>query len=1045
MTQDFQSRPLRADASGGSLRARRPSRPPRFRKASGRIPGGTGIAERLASLRAWARQRGRKRLLRDGAACFGGFLVLYVGYLWITLPDVSDEASLIPVHSSVIVDRNGTELYRLYNEEDRTIIPTEDIPRHMKDAIVAIEDERFYDRGCLDMRAIARAFFRFGQAGGASTLTRQLARNALNLKNDNIINRKLKEIILGCSLEQRYEKDDLLALYLNWIPFGQNAYGVEQASRRYFNTSAKDLSLAQSAIMAALPQRPTYFSPYGKHVRTELTEAGLARLADGDIEDANDLRDEDFLIGLLGNTFGSGSSAVYVGGRTDQVLRNMQDAGTITEEEREAALAELKTITFEAARESIRAPHYVLWVKRQLEEMLAGGAEEGFLSQGGLTIETTLDWELQQIAESIINAKKDDIARLYGANNIALLAADPVTKEILAYVGNVDYAEGEHDGKVDMVQAPRQPGSSFKPLVYASAFEQGFAPGTVLHDIPLKLGTDEPQNFDGSFWGLTNVRRALAGSRNIPAIEAFYMAGGEEAVLDTASRLGAVSPEIERRKRRESEPDYSYGWPLSLGSGETPLLEMVQAYSTLADAGVYKPIVSIRQIKDRRGNILPMANDNAEGDQVIDPRIAYQVTSVLSDAGARPNEFWSSVLSVPGFQAAAKTGTSNKCLERDAKGNCKQRKPDNMWTMGYTPNLVVGVWIGNADATALSDKAEALSVAAPIWKDFMTKAQKELENPKTTFTMPSGLVQPQISGLSGELPSECTPIELRRSDIFLQEKSPKLQDPACRRVEIDKVTNLLASDSCPPEAREMKSFYVPYTVVPPPIDKQVMAWVTARAGTGSLPLPAIPKEKCDISKTPGRLEKPSVTITSPSDGGSATYPSFTPQFSHKGAPIREVLYEVDGKPVARATEAPFVIPIRLPKSIAKSGDHELRVTLTDIYYNVAKDTVDFDFEDDRGGPSIRLTEPEDAVQAGSGFVIRATAEDDEGGIKYVQFFLDDQLLTTKPKEPFTLTYSIAVPGKYEMRAVATDLAGNTSEDVLTITVEGERPLLEPQE
>lgn len=1040
MPNDFQSRSLQPDEHKPMSRVRRPARIPKMK-----TPRGRSFRERIDMVVAWARQRGRKKLIRDAAAGFGGFLILYFGFLWITLPDISDEASLIPVHSSVIVDRNGIELYRLYNEEDRTIIPKEQIPQHMKDAIVAIEDQRFYERGCLDMRALARVVFRFGKAGGASTLTRQLARNALNLKNDNIINRKLKELILGCTLEHRYEKEEVLALYLNWIPFGQNAYGVEQASRRYFNTSAKDLSLAQSAVLAALPQRPSYFSPYGSHIRTELTEEGKERLANGDIEDADDLRDEDYLIGLLGNTFGSGASPLYVGGRTDQVLANMEAANMITAEEKAAALETNKTMQFEAARESIRAPHYVLWIKEQLEDMLADGAEEGFLSQGGLTIETTLDWEMQQIAESIVEARKTNIADVYSAKNLAMIAMDPHTKEILAYVGNVDYAEGENDAKVDMAREPRQPGSSFKPFVYASAFEAGYAPGTVLHDVPLKLGTDEPQNFDGTFWGLSTVRKSLAGSRNIPAIEAFYLAGGEEKVLDTAERLGAVSPGLLRTAAREDNPDYSYGWPLALGAAETPLLEMATAYATLADGGLYKPAVSIRSIKDRRGNLLPFDNGPEEGEKAIDERVAYQVTSVLSDVSARPGEYWQNALSVPGYQAAAKTGTSNKCLERDARGNCKNRKPDNMWTMGYTPNLVVGVWAGNADATALSERAESLNLVAPIWKEFMTKAQKLIEEPKTAFTMPQGLVQPQVSGLSGELPAECTPVDLRRSDIFLSDKSPKQTDPACRSVEVDKVTGLLASDSCPAEAREMRSFYVPYTVVPAPLNSQIIAWVNSHAGTGSLTLPAIPTEKCDISKTPGRLEKPTLSITSPSNGGSATYPSFTPRLKTGGAPVREVLYEVDGKPVARATEAPFEIPLRLPRSVSESGNHELRVTVTDIYYNTVKDSVTFNFEQDNDGPSIRILEPSETVNAGSGFVIRASADDSEGGIKYVQFFLNNALLTTKPREPFEFTYTIAKPGVYELKAVATDLAGNTREDALTITAKPTGPVLfEPQ-
>src|SRR3989344_4154466 len=227
-------------------------------------------------------------LLRVFGVGFGAG-VLYVGLLWIMLPDIGDASTLFAAQSSVIVDRNGVELYRLFEEEDRTLIPGDQIPEHMKQAIIAIEDERFYDRGCIDIRAVGRVFFRLGQGGGASTLTRQLARNALHLQQDNIINRKLKELILGCKLETLYEKKKILELYLNWIPFGQNAYGIEQASQKYFGKAAKDLTLAEPAVLAALPQRPSYFNPYGRRAKTQVDEETFAKIASGDIESTNDI------------------------------------------------------------------------------------------------------------------------------------------------------------------------------------------------------------------------------------------------------------------------------------------------------------------------------------------------------------------------------------------------------------------------------------------------------------------------------------------------------------------------------------------------------------------------------------------------------------------------------------------------------------------------------------------------------------------------------------------------------------------------------------
>ena len=331
------------------------------------------VAERLTHLHQWAQRYGYRRLLKKSAIGVAGFLALYVLFLWITLPDISDPRNFLASQSSVIVDRNGVELYRLYQEEDRTLIPSSVIPQHMKDAIIAIEDERFYDRGCIDIRALARVLLRFGQAGGASTLTRQLARNALDLNQENIVSRKLKELILGCQLESHYGKDELLSLYLNWIPFGRNAYGLELASRSYFGTPAKDLTLPQSAILAALPQRPSYFSPYGRHVHTQVTDEAFQRILSGQITKASELTDEDVIIGLLGGQVGSGATVFYVGGRTDQVLRNMQNLTFITEADRLKALDDLQKIAFVPSRDNIRAPHFVLWVKQQVEQLLALG------------------------------------------------------------------------------------------------------------------------------------------------------------------------------------------------------------------------------------------------------------------------------------------------------------------------------------------------------------------------------------------------------------------------------------------------------------------------------------------------------------------------------------------------------------------------------------------------------------------------------------------------------------------------------------------------
>ena len=1002
-------------------------------------------------------RRWRVFLFRAGTACVA-FFILYSGYLWFTLPDISDPRSLFAAQSTVITDRNGTELYRLFNEEDRTYVTGAAIPDYLKKATIAIEDQRFYERGCLDLRALARTVVLFGQAGGGSTLTRQLARNALGLKQENIFNRKFKEIILGCQMESKFSKDELLELYLNWIPFGQNAYGIEQASRQYFAVSASGLTLAQSAVLASLPQRPSYFNPYGSHVRTKVSDDVLGDILRGRITAVSQIPDDAVTVGLLGAHIGTGSTTVYVGGRTDQVLKDMQEQGFITEPERLAALNDLETLTFQPLRSTIRAPHFVLWVREQVEKILGSQTEKDLLERGGLTVTTTLDWRLQEIAEKIVANHQEDVLKRFGAHNIALVALDPKNRDVLAYVGNTDYNDELDGGKIDMARAPRQPGSSFKPIVYAAAFQKGYTPATILYDVATKIGDDMPQDFDGKYMGLLTIRQALGASRNIPAAKAFFLAGGEQPILELARDLGAPTP-LERRGTLTGSGGgaFEYGWPLALGAAETPLTEMLQAYATIGDGGTYLPMQSILKIEDRKGNLFYAAEYEKEKRQVLDPRIAYQITSILSDVSARPTEYWQQQLTVSGFEAAAKTGTSNKCLEWKDRNTCKLRKPDNAWVLGYTPNLVAGVWTGNADSSAMFEKGDGLNTSSPLWKEFMDRAHRVLSNPVAAFTPPAGIIQPQISTLSGELPTACTPVAYRRADVFLEERPPTLQDPACAQLVIDKVTHLLASDDCPVAAQESGSFLVAHSIladrwptwedgVQKWVQDQMEQWYATSDHSGSiLPLPVAPTEKCDPALTPGRLKQPEITILSPEESGSANYPAFRPKIDYTvGSSVREVRYTIDGKRVAVATSAPFDPPIRVPRSLEESGTHTLEVTLIDEYYNEVKDSVRFRFGEDGGGSggqtgslSVRFTAPtEDITVARNGSVaMKAEVDDPDGMLKYVEFYLDDVLLTTRPKAPFVLTYDLRVdPGTYSLRAVATDLNGKTSEDSVGITV-----------
>ena len=347
-----------------------------------------------------------------------------------------------------------------------------------------------------------------------------------------------------------------------------------------------------------------------------------------------------------------------------------------------------------------------------------------------------------------------------------------------------------------------------------------------------------------------------------------------------------------------------------------------------------------------------------------------------------------------------------------------------------------GVWVGNADSSPLAEKAEALTIASPVWKDYMIHAHKLLKEPKVAFDIPPGLVQAQISTLSGELPTACTPIDRRHPDIFFQEHAPTLEDPACEQLVVDKVTHLLASDDCPAEATEQGSFFNPEGVAAEAADH---LWTTTlpTSGTG-FSLPLAPTEKCSLALTPGRMDRPTVSILFPTNSGVAPYPSFQPKLDwHVGSHIREIRALIDGKEAGSVTEAPFHLMLRTPRSIARSGTHTLKITVVDEYFNEASDEVSFTFGSDSSGPSVELTSPPKgaSVKAGAPLTISATASDTEGGVKYVEFFLDEQLLTIKPQEPYTLTYPDKLSsGTHTVKATATDFANNKSSDEAVITV-----------
>lgn len=583
----------------------------------------------------------------------------------VTIPSIDNFENRKVAQSTKIYDRTGNiVLYDVFGSVRRTTVPLAEVSPYIQKATVAIEDAEFYEhrgfRPTAFLRAAIANITSGSYAQGGSTITQQVVKNTL-LTDHKTIWRKLGEIILALRLERVYTKEQILETYLNEIGYGGTVYGIQEASQYFFGVDAKDVDLAQAAYLAALPQAPTRLSPFGNN------------------RDALDARQK-------------------------LVLQKMLEHGLITEEERARALEE--KVQFRGRQEAgIKAPHFVFYIREYLEEKY--GVET--VEKGGLRVVTTLDYDLQQKAEDIVRVHALRNARNFNASNAALVAIDPKTGQVLSMVGSRDYFDPEIDGQVNVAVANRQPGSSFKPFVYAAALERGYTPETVVFDVKTQFSvacapTDvlkedapcySPNNYDGSFKGPMTMRAALAQSQNIPAVKFLYLTGIENA-LRTARNLGITTLGDAGR----------YGLTLVLGGGEVKLLEMVGAYAVFANDGLRNPPTGILRIEDKDGDILESFEE--KGEQVIDSQVVRQISDILSDNVARTPAFGSaSPLYFPGHDVAAKTGTTNDF--RDT------------WIVGYTPGIAVGAWAGNNDNSPM-EKRVASFIVAPLWHEFMAHA-----------------------------------------------------------------------------------------------------------------------------------------------------------------------------------------------------------------------------------------------------------------------------------------------------------------------------------
>lgn len=653
--------------------------------------------------------------------CAALLLIVGGGLVWaslLKLPDISTFEARKIANSSKITDRTGEiVLYDINQSVRRNEIPLDQMGTNIQNAVISIEDTHFYEHNGIRPTSILRATLgvlttgSFSKGGG-STITQQIIKNTL-LNTDKSITRKIKEWVLAVRLERHFSKEQILQIYLNDAPFGSTIYGVEEAASAFYSKHSIDLSISESAYLAAMLPAPSYYSPFGNH-KDRLTN------------------------------------------RKNLVLEKMLQYGRITDEEYQTALTEEVTFN-KAASNSIKAPHFVFSMLDYLQDKYG----EDVMETGGYTIKTTLDYDLQIAAEKAITDHAESNQKNYRASNSALTAIDPKTGQILAMVGSKDYFAKDIDGAYNVATAQRQPGSSFKPFVYATAFAKGYTPETILFDVPTEFSTNctanstpkgsytdkdcyHPSNFDNAFKGPMKLRNALAESRNIPAVKLLYLVGVDEAVK-TAHALGIST--LNNPK--------DIGLSLVLGGGEVTLLDMTSAYSVFANAGVRNPTTGILEVLDRKGEVVEQFEESST--EVMEKNVTLTLADVMSDPQARTPTYGSAI-TIP--NVAVKTGTTND--NKDA------------WIVGFTPTIAAGVWSGNNDNKSMASGGSGVS--GPIWKQFMIEALKKYPTPGFEKPIPDpdyNTLKPVLRG----------------------------QWMGNQTVEIDRVTGLRATENTPIEAR----------------------------------------------------------------------------------------------------------------------------------------------------------------------------------------------------------------------------------------------------
>ncbi len=769
--------------------------------------------------------------------------------------------------STKIFDRNGELLYDVFADQQRTPVKFEEVPLALRQATIAIEDKNFYSHKGFDPKGWLRAGFNIvfrHRLEGGSTLTQQLVKNVL-LTSSRTVSRKIKEFALAIQIEKKYSKDEILQMYLNEAPYGGTAWGVEAAAETYFDKKVSELNLVESAILAGLPQSPSYYSPF------------------------------------------SDNPKVYIA-RTTDVLRRMREDGYISKQEEEKALEELDKVEFASPSVKFKAPHFVMYVKKLLEEKYG----EKLVEQGGLKIYTTLDYKLQEKAQEIVAQEIKKVEEIDITNGSSVVM-DTETGEILSMVGSKDYFDPDYDGQVNVALSLRQPGSSIKPVTYVTAFKEGFTPASMIVDVlthfPGGTGPDYvPKNYNGKTYGPVSLRNSLGSSLNIPSVKLLALVGVKD-MMQTGYSMGLESLEPTQENVNR------FGLSVTLGGGEVRLLDLVTAYSAFSNGGLKVSPVAILKVEDQKGKILE-EHKPVKGKRVLEEEEAFLINNVLSDNNARLLTFGeNSLLNISTRSVAVKTGTTD-----DMRDN---------WTIGWDPKYIVGVWVGNNDNSQMKQVASGVSGASPIWRQTILEALKD--KPIREFAVPSNITTMEVDKISGFKAHDGWP---SRMDYFIKGTEPDSTDPIHTKLKVCKSDQgKLAPDTMVARGDfEEKEFIVLKEEDPLSSDgknrwqEAIDAWIASQED-GKY---KFPKDYCDTN------DNVVVSFSKPHDKDKVSNEFEVEISAVANSNIKEVKLFVNGEQKASMKQKPFktklvldngtyTLKARAEDDKGKSGETEIKI------------------------------------------------------------------------------------------------------------------------